>query len=141
MPQDAAAAVPNSPYPQRSPLMSADKKNRYREMLLSLRDRARGEVNHVVQAIQEEVNVNANTSAAPVHLADIAGEAVDADVQVLQNERNILDYINAALARLDEGTFGNCTDCGRGISEERLKAIPYSSTCVECARNEASRSY
>jgi DnaK suppressor protein len=121
--------------------MSDDKKNRYREMLLSLRDRARGEVNHVVQAIQEEVNVNANTSAAPVHLADVASEAVDAHVQVLQNERNILDDINAALARLDEGTFGKCTDCGRGISEERLKAIPYASTCVECARQEASRSY
>ncbi len=121
--------------------MSADKKNRYREMLLSLRDRARGEVNHVVLAIQEEVNVNANTSAAPVHMADIAVEAVDADVQVLQNERGILDEINAALARLDDGTFGKCTNCGHAISEERLKAIPYSSTCVACARTEANRSY
>jgi DnaK suppressor protein len=121
--------------------MSADKKNRYREMLLSLRDRARGEVNHVVQAIQEEVNVNANTSAAPVHLADIAVEAVDADVQVLQNERSILDEINAAIARLDDGTFGKCISCERTISEERLKAIPYASTCVECARTEANRNY
>jgi DnaK suppressor protein len=119
--------------------MSADKKNRYREMLLSLRDRARGEVNHVVQSIQEEVTVNANTSAAPVHLADIAGEAVDADVQVLQNERSILDEINAAIARLDDGTFGKCTHCDRSISEERLKAIPYAATCVECARTEANR--
>jgi len=121
--------------------MSADKKNRYREMLLALRDRARGEVNHVVQAIQEEVNVNANTSAAPVHLADIAGEAVDADVQVLQNERSILDDINAALVRFDEGSFGECTQCGRKISEERLKALPYASTCVECARGQANRGY
>ncbi|HEY2410695.1 MAG TPA: TraR/DksA C4-type zinc finger protein [Pirellulaceae bacterium] len=121
--------------------MSADKKNRFRDMLISLRERARGEVNHVVLAIQEEVNVNANTSAAPVHMADIASEAVDADVQVLQNERSILDDINAALARLDDGTFGKCTECGRGISEERLKAIPYASACVECARTEANRSY
>jgi DnaK suppressor protein len=121
--------------------MTADKKNRYRAMLLSLRERARGEVNHVVQAIQEEVKVNANTSAAPVHMADIAVEAVDADVQVLQNERTILDEINSALARLDDGTFGKCMECGRGMSEERLKAIPYASTCVECARTESNRSY
>jgi RNA polymerase-binding transcription factor DksA len=110
-------------------------------MLLALRDRARGEVNHVVQAIQEEVNVNANTSAAPVHMADIATEAVDADVQVLQNERSILDDINAALARFDEGNFGECTHCGHTISEERLKAIPYASTCVECARSQSHRDY
>src|SRR5262245_46353932 len=121
--------------------MSADKLNRYREILLSLRERARGEVNHVVQAIQEEVNVNANVSAAPVHMADIAGEAVDADVEVLQTERTILDEINAAIARIGEGTFGECTQCGRTITEERLKAIPYAATCVECARLQMNRGY
>jgi DnaK suppressor protein len=121
--------------------MSAEKLNRYRKMLLELRERARGEVNHVVQALQEEVNVNANTSAAPVHLADIAAEAVDADVQVLQTERNILDEINAALARLDDGTFGDCTSCGQTISEERLKAIPYTPMCVDCSRAEANTGY
>jgi len=121
--------------------MTVQKRNRYREMLLALRERARGEVNHVVQAIQEEVNVNANTSAAPVHLADIAGEAVDADVQVLQNERSILDEINAAITRLDEGAFGECTQCGHAIAEERLKAIPYASTCVKCARDDANTGY
>jgi|SRR6185369_11810722 len=121
--------------------MGAEKLNRYREMLLVLRERARGEVNHVVQAIQEEVNVNANVSAAPVHMADIAVEAVDADVQVLQTERTILDEINGALVRIDEGAFGKCTQCGHTISDERLKAIPYSSTCVECARAETNRGY
>jgi DnaK suppressor protein len=119
--------------------MSAEKLNRYRGTLLALRERARGEVNHVVQAIQEEVNVNENVSAAPVHLADIAGEAVDADVQVLQTERTILDEINTALLRIDEGKFGQCTECGRVIAEERLKAIPYAATCVECARAQTNR--
>ena len=122
-------------------LMGAEKTNRYRELLLSLRERARGEVNHVVQALQEEVNVNENVSAAPVHLADIAVEAVDADVEVLQTERNILDEINAALLRIHEGTFGECTACGHVISEERLKALPYASTCVACARSETNRGY
>ena len=121
--------------------MSTHKQNRYRDTLLALRERARGEVNHVVEAIQEEVYVHENISAAPVHLADIAADAVDADVQVLQRERTILEDINAALARVDEGTFGECTHCGRTISDERLKAIPYASTCVECARAHTNRGY
>jgi len=55
-------------------------------------------------------------------------------VEVLQTERGILDEINAAMARIDEGTFGDCADCGAVISETRLKAIPYAALCVRCAK-------
>jgi len=121
--------------------MTTAKINRYRELLLRLRERARGEVNHVALALQEEVQVNANASAAPVHLADVAGEAVDADVEVLHTERGILEEINNALARIHAGEFGDCATCGQPIAEERLKAIPYASSCVTCARAQDSPSY
>jgi len=119
--------------------MSSDKLSRFRNLLLDLRRRVGGEVNQVVESIQEDVNINENISAAPVHLADVASEAVDAAVQVLQNERGILDDINAAIARIDGGTFGTCTECDAAISEERLKAIPYTPYCVRCAREISDR--
>jgi DnaK suppressor protein len=118
-------------------IMTREKRKRYRETLVKMYERHAGEVNHVVEAIQEDVNVNENISAAPVHLADVASEAFDADVQVLQTERGILEDINAALQRIDNGTFGTCTECGTTISEERLKAIPYAPLCVRCARSQA----
>jgi len=121
--------------------MTTAKTNHYREILLELRDRARGEVNHVAQALQEEVRVKANASSAPVHMADIAAEAVDAEVEVLQTERGILEEINQALARIETGEFGKCATCGEPISEERLKAIPYVSNCVTCARTSDKRGY
>jgi RNA polymerase-binding protein DksA len=115
--------------------MSPEKQNRFRSILLDMRVRVGGEVNHVVQSIQDEVNVNENLSNAPVHLADVAVESVDADVQVLQAERSMLDDINGALQRIQEGTFGECLGCGTAIAEERLKAIPFTPLCIECARN------
>jgi len=115
--------------------MSRQKLNHYREMLLELRQRVGGEVNHVVESIQEDVKLNANHSSAPVHLADVAADAVDADVEVLQTERSILDEIVAALQRISDGKFGRCTHCGAAISEERLNAIPYSALCVRCAQS------
>jgi len=121
--------------------MSPEKTNRFRDMLLDLRDRARGEVNHVVEALQEDVTINENLSSAPVHLADVAGAAVDADVQVLQNERGILDEINAALERIEDGTFGRCIVCDTPIAEERLKAIPYTPVCVRCAREGRNETF
>ena len=119
--------------------MSSDKLDRFRNLLLDLRRRVGGEVNHVVESIQEDVNINENLSAAPVHLADVASAAVDADVQVLQTERGILDDINAALGRINEGTFGTCIECDAAISEERLRAIPYPPHCVRSAREISDR--
>jgi DnaK suppressor protein len=40
--------------------------------------------------------------------------------------------VDRALAKLDEGTYGRCDDCGRPIPEERLEAVPWTSLCVEC---------
>ena len=118
--------------------MRPEKLNHYRQMLVKLYERVGGEVNYVVESIHEDMNIKENVSSAPVHLADVAGEAVDADVEVLHNERGILDEINAALDRIADGTFGQCTHCGMAISEARLKAIPYTPQCVRCARSSVT---
>ena len=121
--------------------MSPEKLKTYREMLVHLHERVGGEVNYVVESIRDDVNINENISSAPVHLADVATEAVDADVQVLHMERSILDDIDAALQRIDDGTFGKCTECGATIAEERLKALPYAPLCVRCAREASEQSF
>jgi DnaK suppressor protein len=41
--------------------------------------------------------------------------------------------INAALQRIEAGTYGICAGCGEGISRERLHALPWSSECLDCA--------
>ena len=103
---------------------------------MDLHERVGGEVNYVVESIHEDVDINANISAAPVHLADVATETVDVDVQVLHTERSILEQIDAALARIEDGSFGRCTSCHAAISEERLNALPYTPVCAKCAQAE-----
>jgi DnaK suppressor protein len=41
--------------------------------------------------------------------------------------------LDRAMAALDDGSYGNCTRCGRDIAFERLLTIPSSSTCIACA--------
>lgn len=41
--------------------------------------------------------------------------------------------IDAALARIKSGTYGICAECGTKIPEGRLKALPYATTCIDCA--------
>ncbi|OYN94669.1 TraR/DksA family transcriptional regulator [Propionibacteriaceae bacterium ES.041] len=51
--------------------------------------------------------------------------------------RDQLQRIDAALERLDEGTYGVCANCGRPIGDERLEALPTTTLCVDCARRAA----
>jgi DnaK suppressor protein len=44
-----------------------------------------------------------------------------------------LAQINRALAQLDQGTYGFCSNCGKPIDTRRLQALPYSDRCISCA--------
>jgi RNA polymerase-binding transcription factor DksA len=44
-----------------------------------------------------------------------------------------LAQINRALAQLDQGTYGLCSQCGKAIDARRLQALPYSDRCITCA--------
>ena len=49
------------------------------------------------------------------------------------------ELIDAALARMDAGTYGLCTPAGRRIAVARLEAIPWAETCVECKQRVERR--
>jgi len=65
---------------------------------------------------------------------DEAGQSLDKEVIFEQsdNERKILNEINAALRKLKNGTYGKCEQCAIEIENKRLKAIPYSRYCIKC---------
>jgi RNA polymerase-binding protein DksA len=114
--------------------MRSNTLEKYRHVLTAMRDRLTGAVDYVVESIQEDVNPSGNLSGAPVHLADVASEGIDADVHVLETERGMLAEIEAALQRLDTGQFGVCRQCNKPIAAARLDAIPYAARCIHCAR-------
>jgi DnaK suppressor protein len=65
----------------------------------------------------------------------------DLDIALLQTRHETLAGIDAALGRLDAGTYGMCRDCDQPIALERLHALPFAARCMPCeeAREEASR--
>jgi DnaK suppressor protein len=50
-----------------------------------------------------------------------------------ETQRREIVQIDAALARLEAGEYGVCTDCDQEIDPRRLKALPYALLCTECA--------
>jgi DnaK suppressor protein len=64
--------------------------------------------------------------------ATIAFERAQVDALARDADRRLAE-VAAALARLDDGTYGTCTRCGTRIPEARLQARPTATTCVGCA--------
>jgi DnaK suppressor protein len=64
--------------------------------------------------------------------ATIAFEREQLGALLLAAQRGLAD-IDAAIGRLDAGTYGSCERCGRAIAAERLGARPAARTCIGCA--------
>ena len=58
---------------------------------------------------------------------------------ILHSARTQRDEVLAALARIDEGSYGQCVDCGHEIPEGRLEARPEAARCVGCQAKYAKR--
>ena len=54
------------------------------------------------------------------------------EYQLIQMKSETLGRIEAALERLETGTYGDCADCEREIAEARLRALPFATRCRTC---------
>ena len=80
-------------------------------------------------------------SAYSLHMADVASDNYDREFQLslADNEQKLLNRINEALERIDEGTFGLCELCEKKIAQARLKAVPYAELCVPCQEKQEKK--
>ena len=53
-------------------------------------------------------------------------------LRIRDRERKLIGKIKEALARIDDGSYGKCEDCGETIGLERLKARPVTTLCIDC---------
>lgn len=66
--------------------------------------------------------------------ADMAANAYTKELlmSMSTNDRQLLDSIDAALARIAGGEYGKCINCGEPILEKRLEAVPWARHCIRC---------
>jgi RNA polymerase-binding protein DksA len=73
------------------------------------------------------------------HLADMATATYDRefDEGLEEGAQHTVEEIDAALQRIEEGSYGTCEACGEPIGAERLTAIPWTRLCIDDARRLA----
>jgi len=109
----------------------------YKERLLALRARLRGDVSQMADAAlnRNRTDATGDLSSMPIHMADLGTDNFEQEftLSLMQNEGDTLERIEAALQRIEEGNYGLCEECGVRIPKTRLNAIPFASLCVKCA--------
>ncbi|TCC50078.1 DNA-binding protein [Kribbella capetownensis] len=73
--------------------------------------------------------------------ADVGSTTLERDheMSLANNARDMLDQIERALARIENGTYGVCESCGNPIGKGRLQAFPRATLCVSCKEREERR--
>ncbi len=109
----------------------------YRDRLLCLRARLRGDVSQMADATLKKSRTegNGDLSSMPIHMADVGTDNFEQEftLSLMESEGATLENIEASLERIEDGNYGFCEECGIRIPRKRLDAIPYATMCVKCA--------
>ena len=114
----------------------------YKERLLSLRARLRGDVKQMASAtLKRKTEGNGDLSSMPIHMADIGTDNFEQEftLSLMESDGATLDNIESALERIEDGSYGACEECGAKIPKARLNAVPYATMCVRCTTQHESR--
>ncbi|MDR7522207.1 MAG: TraR/DksA C4-type zinc finger protein [Armatimonadota bacterium] len=126
------------PSPKARPLTRREVEE-FRKILEVERQRLAEELERIEEHLPEVEPVSADAAGGyDEDLADVASDAFEREkgIAIENSVQELLDQVEEALGRIEEGTFGTCEVCGQPISIERLRAIPYARLCIDCKARE-----
>jgi DnaK suppressor protein len=87
-------------------------------------------------SMEDELGEISGGGAGDNHLADMATVTYDRELDqgLEEGVQQTVGQIDAALGRIDDGTYGSCEICGKPIAPERLRAIPWATRCIAHAK-------
>lgn len=95
--------------------------------------RKRDEILRRIAGLSGAVGARAEPYSADTEDRAIELENLDVLFEIDAATRQELGQINRTLERIEEGSYGRCSRCGRAIGSERLRALPHAETCIDCA--------
>ncbi|HET7044391.1 MAG TPA: TraR/DksA C4-type zinc finger protein [Gaiellaceae bacterium] len=119
--------------------MSTIDTSEFEERLLEERGRLQEAIERLRQdhpgSLEDETS---ELSLADNHLGDAASDTYDRELDegLEEGAARRLEQIEAALRRIEDGSYGTCAVCGKQIPEERLRAAPWATLCIDDQRKQ-----
>ena len=98
----------------------------------------RGEILDAGDGMQRQTSMENNTRKGDVADQATGTNEVHIQLKVKQTDAKILQAIEDALWRMEQGTYGTCRDCGQPVAPVRLRAIPWTRVCISCKEQQRS---
>ena len=121
---------------------SAKQLEPYKKLLFKIKEQIEGDIRQMSDESSSVQNDRGgDVSGHALHMADVATDMYDREFNLglASNDREMLIKVNQALVRIEDGEYGECTECKKVIPMVRLKAIPYAETCLKCQEKLESK--
>ena len=112
--------------------LSDERPERLRHVLMAWRQDLQHQIDALLAQQRAEQTQLREESVADVEDLSLRDSTGQQQLSILEGRNRTRLQLDAALQRLDEGTYGLCEDCLQSINEKRLEAVPFAVRCIEC---------
>jgi len=125
---------------ERTTPFSDEELEHFRELLLQRRREAKEEVQQMRKQVEQAKEQSGDNTAYGVHMADAGTDAMEREKLhlMIARQQKYIGYLERALERIENKTYGICRVTGEPISKERLEAVPHTEISIEAKRQEKS---
>src|SRR5690554_5734438 len=126
----------NAPTDRRTPF-SDEELEEFRELINKKREDATADIDMMREQI-EDARENESDSAYSFHMADAGTDAMEREklYHMIARQQKFVGYLDRALERIENGTYGVCRVTGKPIAKERLRAVPHTEISIEAKRQQ-----
>lgn len=127
----------NGKKPERRTPFSEAELEEFRQLILRKRAEAMEEV-EAIRAQLEDAREQDSDSAYSFHMADAGTDAMEREklYLMISRQQKYIGYLDRALERIENGTYGICKVTGKPIQKERLLAVPHTELSIEAKRKQ-----
>lgn len=107
--------------------------NYFRDLILKKRKEAENDIDMLNQSLRESIESAGDDNAYSFHMADAGTDAQEREktYMLLNRTKKFVKYLDAALQRIENKTYGVCKVTGKKISKGRLEAVPHTQISIE----------
>ena len=128
------------PEEERETPFSDEELDHFKELLLQRRREAKEEIAQMREQVEEAKEHDGDNTAYGLHMADAGTDAMEREKLhlMIARQQKYIGYLERALERIENKTYGICRVTGEPIAKERLEAVPHTEISIEAKRQEKS---